>query len=306
MCASASAGAWRRCRSALIGEPADLTYDYEYLGAGPETLAEVLAGRHGFADKLQGARSGRSSSSARARSRAPTARPCSSLAAQARRRAVGAVTAELERLLASCTPPPRASGRSISASCRGRAGSTPPRWPRRRARRAVQSRRRRDRHRAGRLRDLPGHPWRPRRAPRRRDPAGRRLHREVGHLRQHRRPRADGQPRRLPAGRRPRGLGDPAGAVGRARAPAAVRFPARSCAQKLYAEYPHFAAIDAIAPSDVAAAVQALAAIGGTPRASRSVSPVHDFYLTNPIARASRVMAECSALARERRLEAAE
>jgi len=28
------------------------------------------------------------------------------------------------------------------------------------------------------------------------------------------------------------------------------------------------------------------------------VSPISDFYLTNPIARASRVMAECSALAK--------
>ena len=35
-------------------------------------------------------------------------------------------------------------------------------------------------------------------------------------------------------------------------------------------------------------------------------SPILDFYLTNPIARASGVMAECSAIARERRLEAAE
>src|SRR4051795_10009078 len=37
----------------LIGEKADLTYNYDYLGAGPETLAEVLAGRHGFADALK-------------------------------------------------------------------------------------------------------------------------------------------------------------------------------------------------------------------------------------------------------------
>ncbi|TXN74075.1 hypothetical protein FV228_06515, partial [Methylobacterium sp. WL18] len=33
-------------------------------------------------------------------------------------------------------------------------------------------------------------------------------------------------------------------------------------------------------------------------------SPVTDFYLTNPIARASRVLAECSRLARERAAEA--
>ena len=36
------------------------------------------------------------------------------------------------------------------------------------------------------------------------------------------------------------------------------------------------------------------------------VSPVKDFYLTNPIARASAVMAECSALARNNFQAAAE
>ena len=56
MCASASAGAWRLRRSALIGERVDLTYPYEYLGAGPETLADVAGGRHSFADKLKGAK----------------------------------------------------------------------------------------------------------------------------------------------------------------------------------------------------------------------------------------------------------
>jgi NADH-quinone oxidoreductase subunit G len=35
-------------------------------------------------------------------------------------------------------------------------------------------------------------------------------------------------------------------------------------------------------------------------------SSIQDFYLTNPIARASRVMAECSALARGPVLQAAE
>ena len=48
------------------------------------------------------------------------------------------------------------------------------------------------------------------------------------------------------------------------------------------------------------------AGIGGSPGRETFVSPVKDFYLTNPIARASGVMAECSALARELRLEAAE
>jgi NADH-quinone oxidoreductase subunit G len=37
----------------MIGEKADLTYPYDYLGAGPETLADVAAGRHGFTDVLK-------------------------------------------------------------------------------------------------------------------------------------------------------------------------------------------------------------------------------------------------------------
>jgi NADH-quinone oxidoreductase subunit G len=37
----------------VIGEKADLTYTYDYLGAGPETLADLAAGRHGFADALK-------------------------------------------------------------------------------------------------------------------------------------------------------------------------------------------------------------------------------------------------------------
>ncbi len=61
---------------------------------------------------------------------------------------------------------------------------------------------------------------------------------------------------------------------------------------------PHLSEIDAIAVSD-AAAVNALANRGGTP-ASDPFSPAfRDFYLSNPIARASRTMAECSALRAE-------
>ena len=32
----------------VIGAKADLTYDYDYLGAGPETLAELASGKHSF------------------------------------------------------------------------------------------------------------------------------------------------------------------------------------------------------------------------------------------------------------------
>jgi NADH-quinone oxidoreductase subunit G len=38
---------------ALIGERADLTYAYDYLGAGPETLADLAAGKVSFAETLK-------------------------------------------------------------------------------------------------------------------------------------------------------------------------------------------------------------------------------------------------------------
>jgi len=37
----------------VIGEQPDLTYEYTYLGAGPETLREIAEGRHAFADVLK-------------------------------------------------------------------------------------------------------------------------------------------------------------------------------------------------------------------------------------------------------------
>jgi NADH-quinone oxidoreductase subunit G len=40
---------------ALIGQDVDLTYTYDYLGAGPDTLAELVAGKHTFAEVLKGA-----------------------------------------------------------------------------------------------------------------------------------------------------------------------------------------------------------------------------------------------------------
>ncbi|QRI64747.1 NADH-quinone oxidoreductase subunit G [Shinella sp. PSBB067] len=75
--------------------------------------------------------------------------------------------------------------------------------------------------------------------------------------------------------------------------------------EKLYAAHPHFAAIDEISPGDIAD-LSALAKKGGTMANSGFASPIKDFYLTNPIARASAVMAECSALARNNFKVAAE
>jgi NADH-quinone oxidoreductase subunit G len=67
----------------------------------------------------------------------------------------------------------------------------------------------------------------------------------------------------------------------------------------LYAAYPHMLRIDQIAPGD-AADVRALAERGGQFVKSPFRAAIEDFYLTNPIARASAVMAECSALAEGR------
>ena len=74
---------------------------------------------------------------------------------------------------------------------------------------------------------------------------------------------------------------------------------------KLYGDHPHFAAIDAIAPG-LAADVAGLVRKPGKLGKAAFASPVKDFYLTNPIARASAVMAECSALARGGFKQAAE
>ena len=74
---------------------------------------------------------------------------------------------------------------------------------------------------------------------------------------------------------------------------------------RLYADYPHFAALDEIAPG-AGAIIAAVAKKAGKMTKSAFASPVQDFYLTNPIARASALMAECSALARNNFQAAAE
>jgi len=73
----------------------------------------------------------------------------------------------------------------------------------------------------------------------------------------------------------------------------------------LFAAHPHLARIDQIAPGNPAD-IEKLAALGGTADKAPFRSAVTDFYLTNPIARASAIMAECSALARGERAVAAE
>ena len=86
------------------------------------------------------------------------------------------------------------------------------------------------------------------------------------------------------------------------------RLPFDSLAQlrgKLYADYPHLQRIDQVAAGDPAD-IGKLAGLGGKTGKDAFRSPVKDFYFTNPIARASAVMAECSALARSGFKQAAE
>jgi NADH-quinone oxidoreductase subunit G len=67
--------------------------------------------------------------------------------------------------------------------------------------------------------------------------------------------------------------------------------------QAMFAAHPHLMRLDQIAPGNPAD-IEKLASLGGAPDKAPLRSSVPDFYMTNPIARASAIMAECSALAK--------
>jgi NADH-quinone oxidoreductase subunit G len=75
--------------------------------------------------------------------------------------------------------------------------------------------------------------------------------------------------------------------------------------QAMFKAVPHLMRVDRIEPGN-ADDVKALAGKGGSLEKAPFKSSVEDFYLTNPIARASAVMAECSRLASGQMLTAAE
>ena len=75
--------------------------------------------------------------------------------------------------------------------------------------------------------------------------------------------------------------------------------------RNMMAYHPQFMRIDQIAAGE-RGDIAKLAKLGGTPDKAPLRSAVSDFYLTNPIARASAVMAECSALANAAAKTAAE
>ena len=75
--------------------------------------------------------------------------------------------------------------------------------------------------------------------------------------------------------------------------------------QAIFKAAPHLMRIDQIEAGN-AADLKTLAGKGGSVEKAPFKATVEDFYLTNPIARASAVMAECSRLASGRMLTAAE
>jgi NADH-quinone oxidoreductase subunit G len=64
----------------------------------------------------------------------------------------------------------------------------------------------------------------------------------------------------------------------------------------MFKAHPHLQRVDSIEPGN-AADIEKLASLGGAPDKAPFVSAIDDFYLTNAIARASSVMAECSVIA---------
>ncbi len=67
----------------------------------------------------------------------------------------------------------------------------------------------------------------------------------------------------------------------------------RALRTAMYAEFPHLAQIDQIVPAGVDG-TRELAGRAIKTNSAKLTSPIGDFYMTNPIARASAIMAECS------------
>jgi len=85
-----------------------------------------------------------------------------------------------------------------------------------------------------------------------------------------------------------------------------LRFDSLAALRRLLVEsHPHFAELDEIAPGE-SAQVVALANHPAVAMKDSFAPTIQNFYFTNPIARASAIMAECSALAQGRLAQAAE
>ncbi len=135
---------------ALIGEKVDLTYDYDYLGAGPDSLLH-------FIQQRQAARAKADHSDWAGRAGAPRRRRDSRASRRRRRKSIGGVGGDWNGLSMLHTAAARVGALDLGfAPARGgldahdfvKAGALDL---------DLQSRRRRDRHRAWRLRRLHRH-----------------------------------------------------------------------------------------------------------------------------------------------------
>ena len=245
----------------VIGPKADLTYTYDYLGAGPETLAAVA--RHSFADTLRKAE-----------------RPMVLLGAGALTRGDGAAIASLAAKAALDLGAVKDgwNGFCVLHSAASRVGaldlgfvpgqgglSRAADGGVRHARRSVLARRRRDRRRSRRLRHLYRHARRPRRNARRCGSA------RAPPIRKNRRltstPRAGCRWRRAPPSR-PAMRAKTGRSCGRCRTCWDNRLPYDLLAalrRALFKAHPHLTRIGQVTPAD-AAALQKLAALGGAAR----------------------------------------
>ncbi len=295
---------WRtgQLKVGLVGAKADLTYDYDYIGAGTDSLSDLAAGKHSFADVLKGAKN-----------------PIVLVGAGSLGRQDGAAVLALAAKVAGGLGVVKdgwngfgvlqdTASRVGCARYRLRAGSR--RLERgadddvRHARCAVPAWRRRDQGAGWHFCGLYRHPWRPRRPPRRCDPAGSGLHEKSGiYVNTEGRVQMAGRAAFPPGDAREdwaiiRALSDVLGKKLPFDSLAALR-------QAIFKVVPHLMRIDQIDPGQ-AADLNTLAGKGGSLEKAPFKTTVEDFYLTNPIARASAVMAECSRLASARMLTAAE
>jgi NADH-quinone oxidoreductase subunit G len=277
----------------LIGERADLTYPYQYLGAGPETLAEVAAGRGDFAAALKQAKNPLILLGAGALAR-PDGAAVAALAARAAM-ALGAVKDGWNGFCVLHSAAARVGGLDIgfvpgegglAAPAMGAAGAldvlfllgadevevSPGAFTV-----YIGTHGDRGAHRADVI--LPGAAYT--------EKSGLYVNTEG----------------RVQMGSRaafPPGDAREDWAILRALSDAVGhKLPYDSLGalrNALFAAHPHLQRIDTIA-AGTAADIETLAGRPGTPERAPLRSPLEDFYFTNAIARASAVMAECSAIA---------
>jgi NADH-quinone oxidoreductase subunit G len=285
----------------LIGERADLTYPYAHLGAGPETLSEIAAGRGSFAETLKKAE-----------------RPLVIVGMAALTRRDGGAIASLAAKIASASPAADWNGFSVLHTAAARVGAfdlgfVPAPGGLKAAQMAA----------AGGL-DLvfllgadeidiaPGA--------------------FVVYIGSHGDQGAHRADVILPGAAYPEKSGIYVNTEGRVQMAARAAFPPGEAREDwailralsdvlghrlpydslpalrrtIYAAHPHFQRLGQIAPGDQAL-IRTLATLGGTTDKTPFGVAVSDFYFTNPIARASAVMSECSVIAEGRHgLSAAE